>query len=114
MAYGNVSPQSLRAFIGADFTPYVDVFLVFPQEYRSTALERYDDIKEDIKHLRDNIGISLWQYPKSKKYIKCVGGCFSKLFPEHNTILNTRGIGTFQILKTAHPIFLLQFSLLNP
>jgi len=114
IAYGNISPQNLRLLTGTDFTPYLDTFLVVPQKHRQTALDLFEDCRDEIKNLGNKIGFSIWYYPESKKHLRCAGGIYSKGFPNINKILNTKSIGTFKILKkSCHPIYLLQFIVLK-
>ncbi len=115
LAYANISPQSLKLLTGTDFIPYVDVFLVSPQNHRSTALEVFNVCKKDISSkLGKKLGLTLWYYPKSQKFFSCAGGKFSKSFPKINVPLLSKGIGAFRILKNScHPIYLLQFIVLR-
>jgi len=108
-AYALLSSHSLRSITKTDITPEFDVFLVFPEEYRDDALNLYDEIKSEFCELGKRKGISLWFYPPSKRYIKCAGGTFSQNFPAHKDKLSSQKIGTFRILKSAPPAFLLKY-----
>lgn len=100
LKYGNITYDSLKMLAKTDYPPHLDIFLVVPSDKRSAALELYKEIESDLpSNIGRNRGISIWYYPKSKKYIRNAGGKFSEFFPKGKNELPSSGIGTFKILK---------------
>lgn len=115
LAYGSISTQSLKMTTNADITPDYDVFFVFPKGHGEVALSVLDEVKPEIKRLGKEVGITLWEYPKSREVLRCIGGMFSRFFSQKYprcTELKSKGIGSFRILKTADPVFMLKYMVL--
>ena len=77
LKYAKITHESLQMIAKTDYPPYLDIFLVVPSEKRSEALDLYREIETELPtNIGRKRGISIWYYPKSKKYLKNAGGTF--------------------------------------
>jgi hypothetical protein len=112
--YSKLSAESAKTITKTDAVPAVDVMLVIPEAKRSDALKIYDDFEKEVGNLSEKRrGISIWYYDQYFKALRLCGGSLSPVFPKEKKILPSKSYGTFKILKTAPPVFLLLFIIMK-
>ncbi len=112
--YARLAAESARSITKTDAVPAIDVMLVIPEAKRSEALKIFEEVEKEVGSLRDKgRGISIWYYDENFKALKLCGGTLSPLFPADIKVLSSKSVGTFRILKTAPPVFLLQFIIIK-
>ena len=108
--YGKLSAESAKSITKTDATPYIDVMLIIPESLRGDALKIYEDVNTELGNLQQKgRGISIWIYDTNYKSLRLCGGTLSPAFPKDKKVLPSKKYGTFKILKTAPPIFLIRF-----
>jgi len=108
--YGKLSAESAKSITKTDATPNVDVMLVIPESLRGESLAIYEEVSIELGNLwQKGRGISIWYYDEKFKALKLCGGTLSPTFPKDKKVLHSKKYGTFKILKTAPPIFLIRF-----
>ena len=110
VGYSNITKEMRRSITHSDLTPNLDVFLVFPADFRKAGLEIYNKSKKEFpsKYGKD-VGITLWTYTSTMKKLTCVGGEFSNSMKTTPSELIMKGYPTLRILKNADPVSLLHF-----
>ncbi|MCK9592090.1 MAG: hypothetical protein M0Q91_08805 [Methanoregula sp.] len=112
--YAKLSAESAKSITKTDATPNIDVMLVIPESLRGDALKIYDEVNQELGNLGQKWrGISIWYYDQNFKALRLCGGTLSPAFPKDIKVLHSRHYGTFKILKTAPPIFLIEFIVLK-
>lgn len=113
IAYLDIAPESLQTSTKGDANPYCDILFIFPASHHDIALEQYSKISNMDLNIGNKRGITFWEYPPSREYIKCIEGRTSRVFPKNFEKMPSKNYGRFLITKHADPISILQFMILQ-